>query len=53
MPAAQPAPPPGGLVLFQAPRSFEQMAGRCGKQVKDEERILTPRAGTRTVMASR
>ena len=50
----QPAPPPGnGLVLFQAPRSFEQMIGRCGKQVKDEERILTPRAGTRTAMASR
>lgn len=51
---AQPAPPPGGgLVFFQAPRSFEQMVGRCGKHVKDEERILTPRAGTRTVMASR
>lgn len=51
---AQPAPPPGGgLVFFQAPRSFEQMIGRCGKQVKDEERILTPRATTRTVMASR
>jgi hypothetical protein len=46
-------PPPGGVVLFHAPRSFEQMVGRCGKQVKDEERILTPRATTRTAMVSR
>ena len=48
-----PLPPPEGLVRFEAPRTFEQMVARCGKHVKDEERILTPRAGTRTAMASR
>lgn len=33
-------------------RSFAQLIGRCGKQVKDSERILTPRVA-RTVIASR
>lgn len=42
---AQVLPPPGGLVLFQAPRRFEQMVGRYGKQVKDEERILNSARG--------
>lgn len=34
------------------PRSFAQLIGRCGKQVKDSERLLTPRPA-RTVIASR
>jgi hypothetical protein len=40
------------VALRLQPRSFTQLAGTCGKQVKDEERILTPRLN-RTAVASR
>ncbi|HYW06477.1 MAG TPA: hypothetical protein VE913_05955, partial [Longimicrobium sp.] len=40
------------VALRLQPRSFTQLAGICGKQVKDEERILTPRPN-RTAVASR